>query len=46
MASHYVGHFYLAHLLLGDLKAAPPSRIIWVASVHEQFGTLDLGDVG
>eukprot|EP00887_Chlorella_sp_A99_P000519 scaffold17.g519.t1 len=46
VAASYTGHFYLAHLLLDDLRAAPPARIVWVSSVYEQLGTLDMDDIG
>ena len=87
----FLGHLYLAHLLLDELKgarclcllrlaallfggmrvaarhpplvappcpnrrrsphhtahaASPPSRIVWMASAYEQFGKVDLQDIG
>ncbi len=41
---NYVGHFVLTHLLMEQLKAAAPSRVIWVASPAEASGVPDLSD--
>ena len=41
---NYVGHFVLTHLLMEQLKAAAPSRVIWVSSPAEATGVPDLSD--
>lgn len=39
IATSYTGHFLLAHLLLPELRAATPSRIIWLSSSAALGGT-------
>ena len=39
------GPAYLTHLLLDQLKAAAPSRIVWVSSQLEAVGTLNWDDL-
>lgn len=46
VASNYLGHFYLAHLLLDELKGSAPSRLVWMSSVYEQLGSVPWGDLG
>eukprot|EP00882_Tetradesmus_deserticola_P000889 GHRQ01000963.1.p1 GENE.GHRQ01000963.1~~GHRQ01000963.1.p1 ORF type:complete len:445 (+),score=210.22 GHRQ01000963.1:166-1500(+) len=42
IASNFFGHFWLTQLLLDDLKAAAPSRIVEMSSFVENFGLLGL----
>ncbi len=35
IGTNYVGHWYLTHLLLDPLKAAAPSRVVFVSSASE-----------
>ena len=35
VGTNYVGHWYLTHLLLDPLKAAAPSRVVFVSSASE-----------
>jgi hypothetical protein len=45
-ATNYLGHFQLVHHLLADLKAASPSRIIWMTSQYEFLAWPDFNDLG
>jgi len=45
-ATNYLGHFQLVHHLLADLKAASPSRIIWMTSQYEFLARPDFNDLG
>lgn len=38
---NHVGHFLLTHLLLDRLKQCGPSRVVNVASLAHNFGTID-----
>lgn len=44
-ALNHLGYFLLTNLLLAELKAGAPSRIINVSSAAHRSGTLDLADV-
>ena len=35
LGTNYFGHWYLTHLLLDPLKAAAPSRVVFVTSASE-----------
>ena len=35
VGTNYFGHWYLTHLLLDPLKAAKPSRVVFVTSAAE-----------
>ena len=35
VGTNYFGHWYLTHLLLDPLKAAKPSRVVFVTSASE-----------
>ena len=45
MASNYAGHWYLTHLLLDQLKAAPQARIVNVSSLTELHGEPEWTDI-
>lgn len=38
--------FYLAHLLMGQLRAGAPSRVVNVVSHAEMFGRIHWHDLG
>uniref|UniRef100_A0A383VFY4 Uncharacterized protein n=1 Tax=Tetradesmus obliquus TaxID=3088 RepID=A0A383VFY4_TETOB len=42
IASNFFGHFWLTQLLLDDLKAAAPSRVVEMSSFAENFGLLGM----
>jgi NAD(P)-dependent dehydrogenase (short-subunit alcohol dehydrogenase family) len=42
--TNFVGHFYLAHLLLNKLGQHTPSRIVFQSSMEEQMGTIPWDD--
>ncbi|KAF6266590.1 NAD(P)-binding protein [Scenedesmus sp. NREL 46B-D3] len=42
IASNFFGHFWLTQLLLDDLKAAAPARIVEMSSFVENFGLLGI----
>ena len=46
LASNYFGPIYLTYLLLDVLKASAPSRVVYEASLLEQWGHLDWNDLG
>lgn len=46
LASNFYGPVYLTSLLLDVLKASAPSRIVYEASMLEQWGRVDWNDLG
>ncbi len=42
--ANFVGHFWLAHLLLGALDAGGPSRLVFLSSLEEQGGAIPWDD--
>lgn len=46
LASNFFGPVYLTSLLLDVLKASAPSRIVYEASMLEQWGSVDWNDLG
>lgn len=46
LASNYFGPVYLTSLLVDVLKASAPSRVIYEASLLEQWGHVDWNDIG
>jgi len=46
LASNYFGPVYLTNLLLDVLKASAPSRVVYEASLLEQWGKLNWDDLG
>ncbi|KAL0047126.1 hypothetical protein WJX82_007247 [Trebouxia sp. C0006] len=46
LASNYFGPVYLTHLLLDVLKASAPSRVVYEASLLEQWGEVNWDDLG
>ncbi|KAK2140137.1 hypothetical protein LSH36_1471g00003 [Paralvinella palmiformis] len=44
IASNYLGHFLLTHLLADILLASAPSRIVTLSSLGHLFGTIDFDD--
>ena len=42
--TNFVGHFYLAHLLLGRLGQHVPSRLVFMSSIEEQNGKIPWED--
>ena len=45
LASNYAGHWYLTHLLLDQLKAAPHARVVNVSSLTELHGEPEWTDI-
>lgn len=41
----YLGHFYLTHLLLDNLKANSPSRVVNVSSLAHRKGKINFDDL-
>lgn len=46
LASNYFGPVYLTSLLIDVLKASAPSRVVYEASLLEQWGHVDWDDIG
>ena len=46
LASNYFGPVYLTSLLVDVLKASAPSRVVYEASLLEQWGKVDWSDIG
>lgn len=46
MATNYLGAFYLTHLLMQQLTAAPKSRIVQLTSLVEPNGGVEWSDIG
>ena len=46
LASNYFGPVYLTSLLVDVLKASAPSRVVYEASLLEQWGHVDWNDIG
>ena len=46
LASNYFGPVYLTNLLLDLLKANAPSRVVYEASLLEQWGNVNWDDLG
>lgn len=45
MATNYFGTYYLTHMLLEDLKASAPSRMVITNSLSEMHGHLEFDDL-
>lgn len=45
MKTNHFGPFLLTTLLVDLLKQSSPSRMVWVASPAETFGTVDWDDL-
>ena len=41
---NHLGHFLLTNLLLDEIKAASPSRIVNLSSIGHKFGTIQFDD--
>ena len=46
LASNYFGPVYLTSLLLDVLKASAPPRVVYEASLLEQWGKVNWDDLG
>ena len=46
LASNYFRPVYLTSLLIDVLKASAPSRVVYEASLLEQWGSVDWDDIG
>lgn len=45
VGTNYFGHFYLAHLLLDQLRRTVPARCVWQASPEEAAASIDWDDL-